>query len=93
MRIQIRRHSEGFYHRTVKVTWGDQRFKFSWRWYPLFMWRYFPRAWQGYPPAGVIMATDWTGRDRELMAIAWHVEWMRWTVITNPDPSNMGFAA
>lgn len=43
----------------------------AWRWLPLLQWRYLPRAWQGFPPAGYVLACDWTGRERELIGWTW----------------------
>ncbi|HVQ44540.1 MAG TPA: hypothetical protein VMT30_06245, partial [Candidatus Saccharimonadia bacterium] len=43
----------------------------KWRWLPLIRWRYLSRAWQGYPPAGYVLASDWTGRERELIGWSW----------------------
>lgn len=92
MRVQIKK-TNGHYHHRIKITWGVHRFIIAWRWYPLIMWRYFPRAWQGFPPAGTTMATDWTGRDREVMGVVWHVDYTHYTVHTNPDPATLEFVA
>lgn len=43
----------------------------GWRWLPLLRWRYTSRAWQGWPPAGTVLASEWTGRERELIGWEW----------------------
>lgn len=37
---------------------------------PRILMRYTSRAWQGWPPAGYHLATDWTGREREFIGIS-----------------------
>jgi len=62
----------GIYDREVLVERTDSRaWSLKWRWLPLIRWRYLSRAWQGYPPAGYVLASDWTGRERELIGWSW----------------------
>jgi hypothetical protein len=62
----------GIYDREVLVERADGRtWSLKWRWLPLIRWRYLSRAWQGYPPAGYVLASDWTGRERELIGWSW----------------------
>lgn len=51
---------------------------FAFRWRPILRWRFLSRAWQGDPPTGYILATDWTGRDREIIGWDWPVAYRRW---------------
>lgn len=75
-------YSSGIYHRVIVINgWC-----IAWRWLPLLQWRYLPRAWQGFPPAGYVLACDWTGRDRELIGWAWPFSVER--VEEDPDPDN-----
>lgn len=43
----------------------------AWRWWPFVRWRYFPCAWGTRHPGDAVEATDWTGRDRELIGVDW----------------------
>lgn len=51
----------------------------AFRWLPIVRWRYLSRAWQGWPPAGERLATDWTGRERELIDWEWPWRAHAWT--------------
>lgn len=70
------------YDRALVVSIGRGRLcVFAWRWLPVVRWRYLSRAWQGDAPAGYVLATDWTGRTRELIGWEWPVAVKIWSDI------------
>lgn len=76
----------GIYHRELVVERADGRaWSFKWRWLPLVRWRYLSRAWQGYPPAGYVLASDWTGRERELIGWEWPMSARRVDLVVVED--------
>lgn len=76
----------GIYHRELVVERADGRaWSFKWRWLPLVRWRYLSRAWQGYPPVGYVLASDWTGRERELIGWEWPMSARRVDLVVVED--------
>jgi hypothetical protein len=81
---------KGIYHHELLIERADGRaWSFAWRWLPLIRWRWLSRAWQGYPPPGYTLATDWTGRTRELIGITWPARFRPVSVVLvdeQPEP-------
>jgi hypothetical protein len=70
------------YDRVLVINYADRRsLVIAWRWLPVVRWRYLSRAWQGEAPPGCVLATDWTGRTRELIGWEWPIAARRWQEI------------
>lgn len=74
MKPRFRRPGEDDYlfpsrHYDRLLTVGE--YVIAWRWRPFIRWRYFPRAWGDHRAGPGIEATNWTGRNRELIAVDW----------------------
>lgn len=76
------------YDRYLVAAWGrtgDPKFAHAhvmvigFRWFPMVLWQYFPRAWGMKQPAPLVDASDWTGRERELSSLLWPFEFRHWT--------------